>query len=489
MILNEIVKSFLDKKEDKVQPSSIPQSDKILHQDDVDYGSFFDNSDYLNFNNFQDKNPVEIQDAKIIQYRDIATRPEVAEAVQHIVNEIVFTYVNEMPLKIQVNLENDKLSERLHTAFDKIAKMMKLDIKLYQYVTQGYVDGVMYFHLTFDNKKIKDGIQKITMLDPVGLFYDYKNKVYRYSQDSFYNQMKTTGSFSPEEIVKIDFGLKDGVTNLSYLEKAIKVSNMLSTLEDMLVPLRFSRSISRRVFNVDIGDVAPKRGQAILNQHQQKFKYKKFYNTKTGEISNSQHVTAMVEDYWFANRSGGRGTTVDLLDETGNLGELGDVEYFTNKLYKSLNIPLSRVGGREGEGSIMDTAGDQISQDETNFFQFISRLRRVYEELFKGILKHEIISTGTMTLDEWETYSHDIRVVFSSENVFFDRLKTRLFAEKISTFRDITEFVGKMFSVRTSMKKIFNMNDEEIEAELKAVAEESEDRLFANFYTGEDEFK
>lgn len=485
MILNEIVKSFLQPENNKITPSSIVPQDKSMHKDDVDYGSFFDTSNYFDVRQFDAYS--DQQNAKITQYRDIATRPEVAEAVQHIVNEIVFTYVNEVPLKIQVDLDNDKLSKQLSASFDKISKLMRLDLKLYQYVTQGYVDGISIFHLTFNNKKPKDGIQLITMLDPVGLVFNAKENVYSYSTADYFEQKKQEVVFSPEEIVKIDFGLKDGQINLSYLEKAIKVSNMLSSLEDMLIPLRFSRSISRRVFNVDIGDVAPKRGQAILEQHQQKFKYKKFYNTKTGEISNSQHITSMVEDYWFANRSGGKGTTVELLDESGNLGELGDVEHFTGKLYKALNIPLSRVNVKGGETSLFETSSDQISRDETNFFQFISRLRQVYEELFKTILKHEVISIGAMTINEWDAYSHNIRVVFSSENVFFDRLKTRLFAEKIATFRDVTDFVGKMFSVRATMKKIFNMNDEEIEAELKAVSEESLDKLFSNFYSGQAE--
>lgn len=481
MILNEIVKSFLKPENVKITPSSVIPQDKALHKDDVDYGSFFDSSNY--FDSFQSENYADQQNVKIMQYREVATRPEVAEAVQHIVNEIVFTYINEVPLKIQVDLDNEKLSKQLSASFDKISKLMRLDLKLYQYVTQGYVDGVVIFHLTFNNKKPKDGIQKITMIDPVGLSFNKKENVYSYSSVDYFGQGKQEVIFSPEEIVKVDFGLKDGQINLSYLEKAIKVSNMLSSLEDMLIPLRFSRSISRRVFNVDIGDVAPKRGQAILEQHQQKFKYKKFYNTKTGEISNSQHITSMVEDYWFANRSGGKGTTVELLDESGNLGELGDVEHFTGKLYKALNIPLSRVSVKGGEASLFETASDQISRDETNFFQFISRLRQVYEELFKTILKHEVLSIGAMSIDEWDAYSHNIRVIFSSENVFFDRMKTRLFTEKINAFRDITDFVGKMFSVRTAMKRIFNMNDEEIESELNAISEESLDKLFSSFYS------
>ena len=58
---------------------------------------------------------------------------------------------------------------------------------------------------------------------------------------------------------------------------------MLRTLEDLLVPLRFSRSVSRRVFNVDVGDIPPQRASEIVRQYQDKFKYRKYYDNATGE--------------------------------------------------------------------------------------------------------------------------------------------------------------------------------------------------------------
>ena len=71
---------------------------------------------------------------------------------------------------------------------------------------------------------------------------------------------------------------------MSYLEYAIKPANILRSLEDLLLPLRFSRSVSRRVFNIDIGDIPNKRVEEYMKNVQNKFKYKKFYNTETGEI-------------------------------------------------------------------------------------------------------------------------------------------------------------------------------------------------------------
>ena len=235
---------------------------------------------------------------------------------------------------------------------------MNIKKNLFSIVKKSYIDGQIKIHLGYDEKK--KTIETIKQIDPCMLSYNIETEQYKYIQDrsSLYNNPIDI-VYSKEEIVHGDFGLYDNGLILSYLEYAIKPANMLKTLEDLLIPLRFSRSISRRVFNVDVGDLPNKRSAEVMNEMQMKFKYKKFYNTETGEVTNQQHITSMVEDYWFANRSGGKGTQVDTLDETGNLGELGDILYFYKKLYKSMKIPSSRIS--------MDSDSDGVFNYERYF--------------------------------------------------------------------------------------------------------------------------
>ena len=282
------------------------------------------------------------------------------------------------------------------------------------------------------------------------------------------------------------FGLYDGNINLGYLEYALKPANMLKTLEDLLIPLRFSRSISRRVFNVDIGDLPAKRGAEVMREHQSKFKYKKFYNNETGEVSNQQHITSMVEDYWFANRSGGKGTTVDVLDETGNLGELDDILYFSRKLYRSLKIPSNRINiNPDGD---KDFAYDEsrVSKEDMKFFMFISRLRQVYSSLFKEILKREVISTGIMSENEWNEKEDYISIMFVEENKFIEKMKLDTFMSKLDIYATAQDYQGKLFSVNTILKDVFRFTDEEIEEEFKKIDEETNDPLYGKFYNDDE---
>lgn len=481
-ILNEIIKPFLAEPEAK-SFSSNPQPLKDLQiiDDEPIYGtSFFDN-DIFGMGSSSSSNE---QNVKIDQYRKIAQRPEVQEGIHEIINEIIFTQSGENPLKVHSDIDNEKLQEAIQNSFSRISNLMRLDLKLFHIVKQGYVDGQIVLHMGYDSTEKKKGIQKITMLDPKGLFLDPKDNYYKYEGHTSTHTDKKV-MYSQEEIVRVDFGLRDGNVILSYLEQVIKVSNMLQALEDMLIPLRFSRSISRRVFNVDIGDLPPKRGQAVMNEYQRRFKYKKFYNSETGEISNNQHITSMVEDYWFQNRSGGKGTQVDVLDESGNLGEMGDIIYFNKKLYKAMGIPQSRQNSMSQDyNQVLDFGQNTFSQEDVQFYLFISRLRKVYSELFKEVLKREIISTGVMTLKEYNDNQYDIQVVFTSELMYLDKIKMHLFNEKINSFRDQMEYQGKIFSQKTQIKNIFNLTEEEIIQEMEEIRKEEKDPLFQHLYGG-----
>ena len=200
----------------------------------------------------------------------------------------------------------------------------------------------------------------LKILDPIYLYYDYsKNKwIYHKEKDNnnFYNMNNRPSildqniydtEFSREEVVRIDSGIYEDKIILSDLYPAVKTANMLQTLEEMLIPMRFSRSVSRRVFNIDVANMNAKKAEEFIKKLQDRFKYKKFYDVKSGTISNQQHIASLTEDYWFPNRNGTKGTTVDTIDETGNLGETGDLDYFRKKLYGALKVPTNRLLGSE----------------------------------------------------------------------------------------------------------------------------------------------
>lgn len=500
MVLTEIVKNFLkqpedisDKESSKVQPTNV-LTDLTNNNNDVypNTGSFFDaESNTSLFGKSEMSDIIFKQKNKIMTYRQLSMTPDVSDAIDEIVNEIIFSYDDQIPIKINIDEENEKLVKAITEKFEKIIKISNVKRNLFQIVKRGYIDGQIIMHCAYDKNSTKGGIKSIKMIEPCMLYFDIKTKTYKYMTEDktvIFNK-DDNNSYSLEELIREDFGLYDGKLNLSYLEYAIKPANMLKTLEDLLIPLRFSRSISRRVFNVDIGDLPAKRGAEVMRDYQNKFKYKKFYNNETGEVSNQQHITSMVEDYWFANRSGGKGTTVDVLDESGNLGELGDVLYFARKLYRSMKIPSNRIDiNPEGD---KDYSYDETrtTKEDMKFFMFISRLRQVFSSLFKEMLKREVISTGIMSESEWDDKEDYISISFVNENKFIEKMKLDNFISKLEIYTTASEHQGKLFSVNKVLKEIFRFSDEEIQEEFKEIQKEEKDPLYAKFYGTEEESK
>lgn len=489
MTLTETIKSFLTK-EKKPELSSQVEPQNIINDFNSDYfhttGSFFDSSSSFLGKSEQVDNVFRQRD-KIMKYRQVSTIPDVNDGIDEITNEITFSIGKEDIIKIDINQDNEKLKEAIEEKFKYIQKKMNIKKNLFNIVKRSYIDGQLKVHIGYDESKKTIG--SIEMIDPCMFSYNYETEQYKYIQDRtvlFNNQTELI--YSKEEIIHADFGLYDNGLIQSYLEYCIKPANQLKTLEDLLIPMRFSRSISRRVFNVDIGDLPNKRGLEVMNEMQSKFKYKKFYNTESGEVTNQQHITSMVEDYWFANRSGGKGTTVETLDETGNLGELNDILYFYKKLYKSMKIPLSRISIDPDADHSFNYESTETSKEDMKFFMFISRLRTIYCEVLKEILKRECIYAGTIKDEkEWESIEDDIDVYFTNDNTFIEKMNLENFIKRVEIFGSLQEYNGKLFPVQKILKDIFRMDDDEIDENFKAIQKEEQDKKYSKFYIKEEE--
>ena len=260
---------------------------------------------------------------------------------------------------------------------------------------------------------------------------------------------------------------------------------MLQTLEEMLIPMRFSRSVSRRVFNIDVANMNAKKAEEFIKKLQDRFKYKKFYDVKSGTISNQQHIASLTEDYWFPNRNGTKGTTVDTIDETGNLGETGDLDYFRKKLYGALKVPTNRLLGSEDRAEF-DFTSTNISREEVKFFNFITRKRSQFSELLIELLKRQMISTKVITEEEFNKIAKNLKVVWRAENKFFERMQDEIYNSAVSMFTTFEELANKNWvSKEFVYKKVLKFSQEEIEEIQKQIKSEKTDKLYKDVKVGD----
>ena len=494
-LMEVLEKPFLTRQEDDYEQSSVPREENIeFDLEDVIPTGFFD-ADAGNMYGGQGskkQKQTQLQNDIIKTYRKIASYAEVSDAINEIVDEAIFspgsTDIINMDFEKEIPQEvKDKFANELKD----ITKRIHLDKNIYSMFLTFYIDGQLNVHCSYNENDIGGGIRKIKILSPFGLGFNYTKNKWEYTDLSFSNNQfasrdkKATDIFDREEVIRIDSGIYSDNLILSNLHTAIKPANMLNTLEDMLIPMRFTRSVSRRVFNVDVSNLNNKKAEEVMKKNQAKFKYKKFYDLETGTISNQQHVTSLTEDYWFPNRGGEKGTTVDTIDETGNLGELGDILLFKRKLYTTLKVPTNRINDEGPGDGEFDFDTSSINREELKFFNFISRLRNQFLDLFYELLRRQVIAKGIATDEEWNDLLPNMSIKFVCENKFFEKMEREHISQSLDLYNSIENLIGKYFSYEYVYKKILKFSDEEIKDMSEQIVNEQKDPIYKRFYNGD----
>lgn len=314
-----------------------------------------------------------------------------------------------------------------------------------------------------ESSENQDNSNKIRVFIPIDPLKVVEQDGVTYYQAGRSNKME----LKPEQVIQSDFGLFD-VTGArhGFLLYAFKYANQLQALQDMLIPMRFRRSVARRVFNVDISNLPQNRALAYMQDLQTRFKYKKRYDATSGKIvSTNNEPTGIVEDYWFANRSGSKGTTVETIDEAGNFQDsLDDIMYFNKKLYQSMFIPLRRIF--ESEASY-DYTANSIEVDELRFVNFLDRVRFVYSnvftEMFRQILRDKQIP---------EDYINDTYISLNYE-AWYEKAKVKEDFEKaLDLYETAKPLIGKLFSAETVIDRVFDMSASDVQDEFDKIKQE-----------------
>ena len=187
-------------------------------------------------------------------------------------------------------------------------------------------------------------------------------------------------------------------------------------LEDAAVIYRLSRAPERRVFYIDVGNLPKNKAEQYLKDIMNRYRNKLVYDASTGELKDERRHMTMLEDFWLPRREGGKGTEITTLEGGKNLGEMEDVLYFQKKLYKSLNVPTSRLETEQNGFNMGRQA--EITRDELKFFRFIERLRKKFSEVFMELLRTQLILKGIITKDDWEQLHPLIRYDFRKDSYF-----------------------------------------------------------------------
>ena len=457
------------------------------------------------------KNEVEL----IRRYREMALHPEVDSAIEDIVNEAIVSDLNDSPVEIELSNLNasEGIKKILRDEFKNIKDLLDFDKKSHEIYRNWYVDGRLYYHKVIDLKKPEDGIKELRYIDAAKMkFVRHAKKQAKdlgvqarvkelTSQDMAFPEIEEyfvytpkanypTGNpaaagdqkgvkFSKDSISYCTSGLVDrnkGST-LSYLHKSIKALNQLRMIEDSLVIYRLSRAPERRIFYIDVGNLPKVKAEQYLRDVMSRYRNKLVYNANTGEIRDDKKMMSMMEDFWLPRREGGRGTEITTLPGGQNLGELTDVEYFKKKLYKALNVPISRI---EGDGGFNLGRSSEILRDELKFSKFVGRLRKRFSVMFLDMLKTQLLLKNVVTPEDWELMSEHIQFDFLYDNHFAELKEAELMENRINLATIAEPYVGKYFSQDYVRRKIIRQTDADILEEDAKIEQEIKDGIIVD---------
>ena len=264
-----------------------------------------------------------------------------------------------------------------------------------------------------------------------------------------------------DSIVYVPSGVVDGNNGrvLSYLHKAIKPVNQLRMIEDALVIYRISRAPERRIFYIDVGNLPKVKAEQYLKDVMNRYRNKLVYDASTGEIRDDRNHMSMLEDFWLPRREGGRGTEITTLPGGQNLGEIDDIQYFQRKLYRSLNVPISRL---ESESGFNLGRSTEITRDELKFTKFVQRIRKKFIPLFTDILKTQLLLKGIIAQDDWPEIKEHLQYDFLMDGHFTELKEAELLRERLETMDTIQSYMGTFFSKQYVWEKVLRMNDGEV---------------------------
>jgi hypothetical protein len=202
------------------------------------------------------------------------------------------------------------------------------------------------------------------------------------------------------------------------------------------------------------------KAEQYLSDVMNKYKNKVVYDGVTGEVKDGKNHMSMLEDYWFPRREG-NSAQIDTLPGGTNLGEIDDIIYFQKKLYKSLNVPVSRL---ESENSMALGRATEINRDEMKFDRFIRRLRNRFDNLFYDLLKTQLILKNIISQEEWEDIKYELNVIYNENSYYNEIQDSEVLRDRISMITDMDNIglIGKYWSHEWIRKNILKMNDEEI---------------------------
>jgi len=412
---------------------------------------------------------------RIAEYRRMAAYAEVSDCLDEICDEFINKDENGKIVKLKFSpfakLEPSERTE-LEKEYYKFINIFEFETKGWGYCRQLLTEAEVFFeNIIHDEKKhlgiigvlnvpgelinpVYDNIQNNVIQNfifqkPISI-QDNKNQALQQpnTQQSPANSLQQQiVTFEGNQVTYINSGAwnEDCTIRVPFIENCRRAYKQLSLIEDSIVIYRMVRAPERLKFKIDVGNMPPGKAEAYLKQLMQSYWNKKTYDgsQQNPGAANIYDPQSMLDSFWFAKGPNNTGSDVELMQGGANLGEIKDLMYFVNKLYKSLKVPLSRLNSDDAYKD-----GTEMLREELRFAKFIVRLQAQFAEGLKNAFITHLKLRGWWK--EYKLHESYFHLEFNPPSNFFAIRKNQELELKMKLFGDMSnnESISKTFAQR-----------------------------------------
>jgi len=279
---------------------------------------------------------------------------------------------------------------------------------------------------------------------------------------SRFTQNQNQYTLNAEHVIHIS--MSEGLDNNypfgnSLLESIFKVFKQKELLEDAIIIYRVQRAPERRVFYIDVGNMPSHLAMAFVERVKNEVNQRRIPSSTGGSqtvIDSGYNPLSINEDYFFPQTAEGRGSKVEILPGGTNLGEIDDLKYFTNKLFRALRIPSSYLptGPDDGGSNFNDGRVGTAYIQELRFNKYCERLQSLMHEVFDTEFKLYLYKKG-INID-----NNIFDIKFNPPQNFASYRQAEMDTARVNTFGTLAEV--PYLSKRFSMKRFLGLTAEEV---------------------------
>lgn len=318
---------------------------------------------------------------------------------------------------------------------------------------------------------LKDGYKIVTKHES---FYFYFYESFNKQEKKYELEKRLSEGFKTEKVRKITYiGQKrtyditienensnffaNGIVthNCSILNKARRHFRMLSMMEDMMLLYRLDRSVERRVFNIDVGNIDENDVQAYIEDIANTFKRTPVIDPMTGQVDTRKKLLNIGEDFFIPRRPGDTSSKIETLPAGQNLTAMDDIKYIQNKIFTALRIPKAFLNFEESQGD-----GKNLSLLDVRFMRTVNRVQQM---LLMELNKVAIIHLYLLGLTDELT---NFKLTMHTPSSQAEMLEIENLSKKITTAKDAVSDPGgglPITSVTWAMKNILKLSNKEIQ--------------------------